>query len=132
MYLKKTEIRITFKIKTGYYLELLMPKTIKILRSNKKNINKNKNGETFLIQKSLKQYQFIVILLTAIIYAIQEFYIQLFQTNHLVTYQIFHSKILLFLRTFNSEFSYNEVWFNDQNYNTLEVEDKINITLVIN
>ena len=49
MYLKKTEIRITFKIKAGYYLDLLMPKTMKILRSNKKNINKNKNGETFLI-----------------------------------------------------------------------------------
>ena len=28
IYLNKTENRITFKIKTGYYLELLTPETI--------------------------------------------------------------------------------------------------------
>ena len=31
----------------------------------------------------------------------------------------------------DSEFSYIEVWFIDQNSNPLEIEDKINITLVI-
>ena len=38
----------------------------------------------------------------------------------------------LYLKTFNSEFSYIEVWFTDQNSNPLEIEDKINTTLVIN
>ena len=38
----------------------------------------------------------------------------------------------IFLKTFNSEFSYIEVWFTDQNSKPLEIEDKINITLVIN
>ena len=38
----------------------------------------------------------------------------------------------IFLKTFNSEFSYIEVWFTDQNSKPLETEDKINITLVIN
>ena len=37
----------------------------------------------------------------------------------------------LFLKTFNSEFSYVEVWFTDQNSKLLEIEDKINITFVI-
>ena len=37
-----------------------------------------------------------------------------------------------FLKTLDSEFSYIEVWFTDQNSNPLEIEDKINITLVIN
>ena len=37
-----------------------------------------------------------------------------------------------FLKTFNSEFSYIEVWLTDQNSKLLELEDKINITLVIN
>ena len=42
-------------------------------------------------------------------------------------------KKLIFLKTFNSEFSYiDEVQFTDQNYTLLETEDKINITLVIN
>ena len=37
-----------------------------------------------------------------------------------------------FLETLDSEFSYTEVWFTYQNSNLLEIEDKINITLVIN
>ena len=37
----------------------------------------------------------------------------------------------IFLKTFDSEFSYIEVSFTDQNCNPLEIEDKININLVI-
>ena len=40
-------------------------------------------------------------------------------------------KNLIFLKTFDSEFLYIEVLFTDQNYNSLEIEDKTNITLVI-
>ena len=39
------ESRITFKIKTGYYLKLLTPETIKLLGSAKSKITKNENGE---------------------------------------------------------------------------------------
>ena len=42
------------------------------------------------------------------------------------------SKNFIFLKNFDSEFSYSEVWFTDQNSKPLEIEDKINITLVIN
>ena len=41
-------------------------------------------------------------------------------------------KNFIFLKTFNSEFSYIEVWFTDQNSKPLEIKHKINITLVIN
>ena len=41
-------------------------------------------------------------------------------------------KKFIFLKTFDSEFSYIEVLFMNQNSNPLEIEDKINITLVIN
>ena len=34
-----------FNIKTGYYLELLMPETMKLLGSTKSRINKDKNSE---------------------------------------------------------------------------------------
>ena len=37
--------RITFKIKNGYYLELLTPETMKLLGSNESKITKDKNGE---------------------------------------------------------------------------------------
>ena len=40
-------------------------------------------------------------------------------------------KEFMFLKTFASEFSYIQVWFTDQNFKPLEIEDKINITLVI-
>ena len=41
-------------------------------------------------------------------------------------------KSFVFLKTFDSEFSYNQLWFTDQNSNPMEIEDKINITLVVN
>ena len=36
-------------------------------------------------------------------------------------------KNFIFLRTLDTEFSYTEVWFTDQNSKPLEIEDKINI-----
>ena len=35
------------------------------------------------------------------------------------------------LKTFNSEFQTIEVWFTDQNSQPLEIEDRINLTMVI-
>ena len=43
-----------------------------------------------------------------------------------------YPKNLIFLTNSNSEFSYIEVWFTDQNFKPLEIEDKISTTLVIN
>ena len=37
----------------------------------------------------------------------------------------------VFLKTFNSEFQEIKIWFTDQISKPLEVEDKINITLII-
>ena len=39
---------------------------------------------------------------------------------------------IIFLKTFNSEWSYIEVWFTDQNSKPLDIEDKISITLFTN
>ena len=41
-------------------------------------------------------------------------------------------KNVVFLEAFDLECSYIEVWFTEQNSSPLEIEDKINITLVIN
>ena len=37
----------------------------------------------------------------------------------------------VFLKTFNSEFQEIKIWFTDQTNTPLEVEDKINVTLII-
>ena len=41
------------------------------------------------------------------------------------------SKTFIFLKAFNSELSYIQVWITDQSPKTLEIEDKININLVL-
>ena len=48
IYINKIENRITFRIKSGYYLELLTPETMKLLGSTVSKINKDKNGENVL------------------------------------------------------------------------------------
>ena len=45
IYVNKIENRITFKIKTGYYLKLLTPETMKLLGTIKNEITKYENGE---------------------------------------------------------------------------------------
>ena len=45
MYINKIENRITFKIKNGYYLELLTPETMKLLGSTESKITTDKNGK---------------------------------------------------------------------------------------
>ena len=37
----------------------------------------------------------------------------------------------IFLKTFNSEYFEIEVWFTDQNSQSLEIENRINLTMVI-
>ena len=51
IFVNKIENRITFKIKTGYYLELLTPETMKLLRCNENEIitwNKNSENVSYL------------------------------------------------------------------------------------
>ena len=38
---------------------------------------------------------------------------------------------LIFLETFTSEFQETEIWFTNQNSPPLEIEERINLTLVI-
>ena len=45
IYVNRTENKITFKSKSGYYLELLTPETMKLRGSAESKITKDKNGE---------------------------------------------------------------------------------------
>ena len=65
-----------------------------------------------------------------IINKIQEYYTLLFQINLLVAYLKFLQQII-FLKTFNSEYDQIKVWFTDQNNQPLDIEDRINLTMVI-
>ena len=45
IYVNRSENKITFKVKSGYYLELLIPETMVLLGSTEYKITKDKNSE---------------------------------------------------------------------------------------
>ena len=54
IYVKKIKNRISCRIKAGYYLELLMPETMKLLGSTENKVIKIKNGENVPHQRLQK------------------------------------------------------------------------------
>ena len=125
-YVNKTEDKIVFKIKTGHYLPILTPETMKSIESTKSKINKDENGENV---SHLEDVEIVLVLCNISNNDYQQGSKLLYT---LVPNKSYSLKNFIFLRTFNSEFPYIEVWFTAQNSKMLEIEDKINITLVIN
>ena len=131
MCINKIENRITFKIKSGYNLELLTPETMKLLGSTENRITKDKNGEyvphleiteVVLVHCNIVNNDYQQdsrVLYTFVPNKPFGSLLEISPTNH------------IFLKTFNSEFQTIEVWLTDQNSQPLEIEDKINLTLVI-
>ena len=123
IYVNIIENRITFKIKSGYYLELLTPKTMKLLGSTGSKITKNKNGENVphlevlelvlvhcnLVNNDYQQDSRI--LYTFVPNKAFGSLLEISPTNH------------VFFLTFNSEFQEIKIWFTDQTSKPLEVED---------
>ena len=83
----------------------------------------------FLIWKLLKQYKYHVIINVNNNYQRNLEVLYTFAFNKSFGQLLSISpKNFIFSKTFNSEFSYIEVWFTDQNSNPLDIED---VTLVI-
>ena len=131
IYVNKIENRVTFKIKNGYSLELLTPETMKLLGSTKNKITKDKNGE------NVPHLEITEVVLVHCNIVNNDY-----QQDSRVLYTFVPNKPFsslleispashIFLKTFNSEFHIIEVWFTDQNNQTLEIEDRINLTLII-
>ena len=130
-YVNKIENRITFKIKNGYNLELLTPETMKLLGSTENRITKDKNGEyvphleiteVVLVHCNIVNNDYQQdsrVLYTFVPNKPFGSLLEISPTNH------------IFLKTFNSEFQTIEAWFTDQNSQPLEIEERINLTLVI-
>ena len=87
--------------------------------------------KTYRILKLQKVYYFTVILSIMLTNKIQESCTHLLQTNRLVVYLKFFQKLIFFKKHLIQNLKTNEVWFTDQNSRPLEIEDKINLTLVI-
>ena len=131
MYINRIQNRITFKIKNGYYLELLTPETMKLLGSTESKTTKDKNGENVphlevvelvlvhcnLVNNDYQQDS--IILYTFVPNKTFSSLLEISRTNQ------------VFMKTVNSEFCEVKIWFTDQTSKPLELEDKINITLII-
>ena len=131
IYINIIENRITFKIKTGYHLELLTPEIMKLLGSTKSKITKDKNREN-VSHLEITEVLLVHCNITNNDYQQDWRVFYIFVSNKSFGQLLDISpKNFIFLKTFDSEFSYIEVWFTDENYQPVEIEDKINITLVI-
>ena len=105
---------------------------MKLLGSNKSKITRNKNGKNF---PYLEITEVVLIHCNVVNNSCQQTWRVLYTCVPNKSFgQLLNisPENFIFLKTFDSEFSYIEVWFTDQNANPLEIEDKINITLVIN
>ena len=104
---------------------------MKLPGSTKNKITKDKNGENLphleitevvLVQCNIVnnvQQQDSRVLYTFVPYKPFGSLFEISPTNH------------IFLKTFNSEYCEIIVWFTDQNSKALEIEDRINLTMVI-
>ena len=129
IYVNKIENRVTFKIKNGYSLELLTPETMKLLGSTENKITEDKNSENVphleitevvhcdIVNNDYQQDSRV--LYTFVPNKPFGSLLKISQTNHIS------------LKTFHSEFDEIKVWFTDQNSKPLEIEDRINVTIVI-
>ena len=88
IFVNKIKNRITFKIKTGYYIELVTPETMKLLGSSKSKITKDENGKNVPVLEITELVNCNIV--NSNFQQIQECRIQLFQISHLVNYHIFH------------------------------------------
>ena len=131
IYVNKIENRITFKIKNGYSLELLTKETMKLLGSTENKITKDKNGE------NVPHLEITEVVLVHCNMVNNDY-----QQDSRVLYTFVPNKSFgslldispsnhIFLKTFNSEYNEIIVWFTDQNSRPLEIEDRINLTMVI-
>ena len=79
-------IKNIIKFKTGYYLEFLMPETMKLLGGNKSKVTKDKNNENVPILEITKIALVHSCIVKKIINKTQESCIHLFLINSLVNY----------------------------------------------
>ena len=111
IYSNKIKSRIVFEIKTGYKLELLSPKAMKLLRSAKKDVDKDKDGEDVT---KLKSVEVVLVHCTIVNNSYQQASKVLFtfvpnkQFGQLIT---FSSHSLTMLKTTSADFQSTELWF---------------------
>ena len=111
-----------FKIKTGYYIEILTPKTMKLLGSTQSKITKNENGENI----PLLEITEVVLVHCNVVNNNYQRNSRVLYTSYIKSFDKLldiSPKNFIFLKKFDSKFSFIAVWFTDQNSKPLHIED---------
>ena len=131
IYVNKIENRITFEIKKEYYVKLLILLKMKFTGNTENKITKDKDGENV---PHLEITEVILVHCNIFNNGYQQ------DSGALYTFvpnEPFGQLLevsptnLIFLKTFNSGFQATELWFTGKNNQPLEIEDRINLTVVI-
>ena len=109
--------RIVFKIKTGGTKDIIDSD------KNSENVPRLENVEVVLVRCNLVNNSYQQASRVLFTFVPNKQYGQLISIS---------PNSLIFLKTMNTEFSEIELWFTDQNNNSLEIEDNVNISLIIN
>ena len=131
IYPNKIKNRIVFKVKTGWKLELLSPETMDILGTTKKDVDKDKDGED---ETRLESAEVVLVHCNLVNNTYQQAFKVLFtflsnkKFGPLITIS---PHVLTMVKTTNAEFQFIQVWFTDQNIRPLEIEDRVNTTIII-
>ena len=104
IYVTKIENSITFKIKTGYYLELLTLEIMKLLKSTEGKITNNEYCENVAYLEITEAVIIHCNVINNNTFLLDKSFDQLLDIS---------PKIFTFLEIFNSDFSYIAVWFTD-------------------
>ena len=119
-YVKEINNRIVFKIKSGYKLELLSKETTKLLGSSTDPIDGDKKSELVL---KLESVDLVLVHCNVVNNSYQQASKVLFafvpnkKYGQLITVL---PETLIMLKTVNTEFSFIEIWFTDQDNRPLE------------
>ena len=104
---------------------------MKLLGSTSNNIDKDKNSE--LVPK-LESVDLVLVHCNVVNNSYQQASKVLFtlvpnkKYGQLITIS---PETLIMLKTINTEFSFIEIWFTDQDNRPLEIEDSVNISLIV-
>ena len=131
IYVNEINNRIVFKIKSGYKLELLSKETMRLLGSSSGTIDGDKNSE--LVPK-LESVDLVLVHCNVVNNNYQQASKVLFtfvpnkKYCQLITVS---PETLIMLQTVNTEISFIEIWFTEQDNRLLQIEDSVNISLII-
>ena len=125
IYVNEINNRIVFKIKSGYKLELLSKEMMRLLGSTSNSIDGDKNSELF---PKLESVDLVLVHCNVVNNSYQQASKVLFtfvpnkKYGQLITIS---PETLIMLKTINTEFSFIEIWFTDQDNRPLEIEDSV-------